>query len=81
MLNFIGPNGGEGIQAFRDGTLRAHHMWGLSGTQTDGDGRVIVGKKHANVNNYYAHVEVDELLFFNQALSNEEVRQLYDMYQ
>ena len=54
---------------------------GSSDTQTDGDGQVIVGKKHANVNNYYAHVEVDELIFFNQVLSNEEVGQLYDIYQ
>ena len=81
MLNFIGPNGGEGIQAFKDGTQHAHHMWGLSDTQTDGDGRMIVGKKHANVNNYYAHVEVDELIFFNQALLEEDVMELYNIYQ
>ena len=28
----------------------------------------------------YAHVEMDELNFFNEALLNEEVRELYNMY-
>ena len=81
MLNFIGPNGGQGVQAFKDGIRRAHHLWGSTSTQTDGDGRVVVGKKYVDNNNYYAHVEVDELIFFNKALMEEEVGHLYNIYQ
>ena len=80
VLNFIGPNSGEGIQAFKDGAFIGQHQSGADGTHTVGDSRVIVGRKHANVNKFYAHVEVDELIFFNEALSNEEVGQLYNMY-
>ena len=36
--------------------------------------------RYINKNQDYAHVEGDELIFFNQALSPEEVSQLYNMY-
>ena len=81
MLNFIGPNSGEGIQAFRDGALISRHQSGSDGDQTIGDGRVVVGRKYPNTNKNYAHVEMDELIFFNQALLEEEVMELYNMYQ
>ena len=76
VLNFIDPNSGEGIQAFKDGALLSRHQSGSDGDQTIGDGRVVVGRKYPNANNYYAHVEMDELIFFNKALLEEEVREL-----
>ena len=81
MLNFIGPNAGEGIQAFRDGALRARHRSGHSNTYTDGDGRVVVGRRYVSRSQDYAHVELDELIFFNQALQGEDVMELYNLYQ
>ena len=81
MLNFIGPNVGEGIEAFKDGVLRARHRSGHSSTYTDGDGRVVVGRRYVSSSQNYAHVEVDEFIFFNQALLEEEVRELYNIYQ
>ena len=80
MLNFIGPNSGEGIQAFRDGALISRYQSGWPGDQTIGDGRVVIGRKYADTNNYYSHVEMDELIFFNEALLEEEVSELYNMY-
>ena len=77
----IGPNGGQGIQVFRDGTLRDSQQHGNTLTQTDGDGRVVIGRRYVTSNNGYARVEVDELIFFNQALTNEKVGKLYDIYQ
>ena len=44
MLNFIGPNAGEGIEAFKDGALSARHQHGHANTYTDGDGRVVMGR-------------------------------------
>ena len=52
-----------------------------SASKTVGDGRVVVGRKYVYTNNYYAHVEMDELIFFNQALSVEEVMELHNTYQ
>ena len=80
VLNFIGLNSGEGIQAFRDGALHSNNQIGASGTNTAGDGRVVVGRRYVSRSRDYAQVELDELIFFNEALSNEEVRELYSMY-
>ena len=81
VLNFIGPNSGEGIQAFSDGILRERHQSGAEGTHTVSDGQMVIGRRYPNRSQDYAHVEVDELIFFNQALSAEEVRDLYNLYQ
>ena len=81
MLNFIGPNAVEGIEAFKDGVLRARHWSGYSSTYTDGDGRVVVGRRHVSRSQDYAHVEVDELVFFNKALLEVDVMELYNLYQ
>ena len=71
---------GQGVQAFRDGTLRQASPGGSEGDETTGDGQVVIGRKYVNKNQDYSHVEVDELIFFNQALTEEEVSQLYNMY-
>ena len=81
MLNFIGPNAGEVIEAFKDGVLRDSQQHGHSNNYADGDGQVVVGKKYADTNNYYAYVELDELIFFNKALLETEVMELYNFYQ
>ena len=70
----------RGIQAFRDGTRRQVSQSGASGTHPVGDGRVVVGRRYTNRNQDYAHVEVDELIFFNQALTEDDVSDLYNMY-
>ena len=75
MLNFIGPSIGQGVQAFRDGTQIDDATEGSDSHDTAGPGRVVVGRRFVNRNQDYAHVEVDELIFFNQALTEEEVSQ------
>ena len=80
VLNFLGRNIGEGIQAFRDGTLRQASSGGASNDATTGFGQVVVGRRYVNSNQDYAHVEVDELIFFNQALTEDDVSDLYSMY-
>ena len=81
VLNYIGPNFKEGIQAFRDGTLHSSNQGIGFGTQTPGDGRVVVGRRYVSRNDYYSHLELDELIFFNKALLEEEVRELHNVYQ
>ena len=81
MLNYIGPNIGEGIQAFKDGAFKERHPSGAEGNHPVSNGQKVVGRRYPDRSQNYAHVEVDELVFFNKALSNEEVRELYNMYQ
>ena len=80
VLNYIGPDMGQGVEAFRDGTLRQASSGGSVSDETMGTGQVVVGRRYINKNEDYSHAEVDELIFFNQALSITEVGQLYNMY-
>ena len=80
VLNYIGPNMGDGIQAFQDGAFISRHQSGADGDHHVGDGQMVIGRRYPNRSQDYSHVQVDELIFFNEALSNEEVGQLYSMY-
>ena len=44
---------------------------------TDGDSRVVFGRYDTDWDGKYATVQVDELVFFNQALDSSEVMELY----
>ena len=79
MLNFIGRNGGEGIEAFKDGARRQFSRYGATSTYTASEGRVVIGRRYVSRSQDYAQVELDELIFFNQALQGEEVRELYNL--
>ena len=81
MLTYIGPNRGQGIRLFKDGALEDYDDSDWNRAFTAGDGRVIIGRRYVNRFYDYGHVEVDELIFFNKALQEDEVRELYDMYQ
>ena len=38
-----------------------------------GDGRIVVGRLHTDNHHKYSSVEVDELIYFNNSLSTEEI--------
>ena len=46
------------------------------GSYSAGDGRIVVGRYYTNQDRYYASVQVDELLFFNQTLTAAEIEAL-----
>ena len=41
-----------------------------------GDGRIVVGRYYTTDNQYYASVQVDELIFFNEILTQQEISAL-----
>ena len=41
-----------------------------------GDGRIVVGRYFTDYDNFYADIEVDELIFFNKSLTIGEVQLL-----
>ena len=49
------------------------------GTWLSGDGRVAVGRWKAYYDNWYGNVDVDEVLFFNQKLTVEEIQDISNM--
>ena len=46
------------------------------GTYSSGDGRIVVGRRYTDQNREYASVQVDELIFFNQNITQQEINVL-----
>ena len=44
-----------------------------------GDGRIVVGRRYTDQDKNYASVEVDELVYFNAALTNDHVQSIYNL--
>ena len=76
VLNYIGPNNGQGIRFYFDGVQVANDTRKRSTTTFAGDGRMILGKQGINVDARYASVDVDELLFFNETLSDQSIQDM-----
>ena len=79
VLNYIGPENGEGCQLFLDGVLTGNDVTKTVDTFSTGHGRVVVGRVYTDTDQQYTGAEVDELLFFNQALSEQQVWDIKNM--
>ena len=79
VLNYIGPNDTQGIRIYHDGVQTGSSDIKVAGTYSPGDGRVVVGRNGYNQDSGYAGVDVDELLFFNEKLSDQEIMDIKDM--
>ena len=76
VLNYIGPEHGQGIRIRYNGTKLDGGNTKYSGEKlaSPSDGSVAVGK----FGSYYSSVAIDELLFFNVKLTDDQIRQLYN---
>ena len=79
MLNYLGPNDGRGIRIYMDGVLIESDVTkGYGSYNVSGVGRVVVGRSHTEIDSNYAGVDIDELLFFNQKLSSDDIINMKD---
>ena len=46
-------------------------------SRSAGDGRIVVGRYFTDMDQWYSSVEVDELVFFNRALTVDDIETLY----
>ena len=78
VMNYIGPNDGEGIKLFLDGTEVAsdRNLYKYSEPGSAGDGRIVLGRPFTNKDQNYTSVQVDEITYFNSSLSNGEIQLL-----
>ena len=76
MLNYTGPKNDQGIRVYYNGGGLGNDKTKDTASLTSGDGRIVVGRHYTGRDQSYASVEIDELLFFNQYLSIEEIRKL-----
>ena len=78
-LNYIGPENGQGIRIYLDGTEVGSRTTKTVLARVAGDGRIVVGRRFTNQDMDYANVQVDELNFFNQSLTSAEVQSIYNI--
>ena len=79
VLNYIGPADGQGITIYKDGILQGSDTSKGGPSYPPGDGRVVVGRWFTDRDRDYASVEVDELTFWNRALTLQEIQAIYYM--
>ena len=48
------------------------------GSYSDGDGSIVVGRYYTDRDRDYASVQVDELIYFDAALTSAEVQSIYN---
>ena len=77
VLNYIRPSDGQGIRVYYDGIEVKSDTTNDGGSRSAGDGRIVIGRKYTVFDRDYSGVQVDELLFFNGALSNKDINALY----
>ena len=80
VLNYIGPNDGEGIRIYYNGEKVKSDTTKLAGSTSAGDGRIGVGKIHIDSDHGYSSVQVDELIFFNHNSTSDEIAALATAY-
>ena len=75
VLNYIGPNRNQGIQLYFNGVKKdgpgEYHRYSQA---TPEDDTVIIGK----LANYFGSVAMDQLLFFNEKLTEDQIKELYE---
>lgn len=45
-----------------------------------GDGKVVIGRQFTDSDNFYSEAKIDELMMFNQLLSDQQIQELYEIY-
>ena len=77
VINYISQT--DGIRLFQNGVQTGSSSTTKEGPYPSGEGRVIVGRFLTDVDNNYPNADIDELLFFNQILSNSQISGLVNM--
>ena len=76
MMNFIGPGNGQGIRVYKDGVLEGDSDTIASENLPAEDGAVVVGRTQTRKDDFYGSVSIDELLFFDEILTQFSITQL-----
>ena len=76
MMNYIGPDDGQGIQIYENGVQTGSDASKEVTSFPAGDGRVAIGRRTPRIDDKYVGVDVDELLFFNEKLSTQQAMDL-----
>ena len=74
VLNFMGPKNEERIIVYNNGEEDASDQTiNMNNNFTHGKGRIVIGRHYSELNGKYASIQLDELFFFNEALTETQV--------
>ena len=76
-MNYIGPEHGQGIVIYQNGQEVAADTQKYLIMGQPGDGMLVAGRMLTKTDNSYSTFNLDELLFFNSVLNEEEVNAIY----
>ena len=79
VLNYLGPEAGKGIRVYYDGVQTGSDDTERLVTFPPGIGRVALGRLYTDKDDHYPGVDVDELMFFNESLSVQQIMVLKDI--
>ena len=79
-LVYHGPNNGQGITVYQDGTQVEHDDTRYNQLYTRGSGSMVIGRKYTFKDDHYTSVAVDELTMWNRQLSVQEIQDIFNMY-
>ena len=71
VLSFIGPN--DGIKIYHNGLQVGIDTTVHGGQKNNGDRRIVIGRYFVESAGTYSSFQMDELLFFNQLLTDPEI--------
>ena len=78
MFNYIGPTESEGVRIYYNGTEVANDTTKSTKPFPAGDGRIVVGRLYTDRDESYGNVQVDELIYFDAALTSDDVQSIYN---
>ena len=78
VWNFLGPNNNEGYSIYRDGKLIRffHPHTDTSYKSAPRDGKIVLGRLWTDIDFNPSSFQLDELLFYNQVLTEAEIDML-----
>ena len=76
VMNYIGPNDGQGLRIYHNSILVANDTTLTSRQWYPGNRKIVVGRHYNGADHWYSSVQVDELYFFNRFLTEAEIRML-----
>ena len=76
VLNYIGPNDGEGIQIYHNSRNIVNVTELSACVYFEGNPNLVLVRVYNGGDFWYESIQVDELYFFNQTLSEAEIRVL-----
>ena len=76
VLNYMSLETREGIKTYENGGFTAADTIKRGPGYFTADGRVVIGRTQTANDGGYASVKLDELMLFNEALSEEQIKDL-----